>query len=39
MTQGQGVFSMEFHCYRRTPASIQEQIIEEKKQQELVGAK
>jgi elongation factor G len=39
MTQGQGVFSMEFHCYRRTPASIQEQIIEEKKQQQLVGAR
>jgi elongation factor G len=39
MTQGQGVFSMEFLCYRRTPASVQEQIIEDKKQQELVGAR
>jgi elongation factor G len=39
MTQGQGVFTMEFQCYRRMPASIQEQIIEEKKQQQLVGAR
>jgi elongation factor G len=39
MTQGQGTFSMEFLCYRRTPNSVQEQIIEEKKQQQLVGAR
>lgn len=39
MTQGQGTFTMEFQCYRKTPASVQEQIIEEKKQQQLVGAK
>jgi elongation factor G len=39
MTQGQGTFTMEFHCYRRTPASVQEQIIEDKKQQQLVGAR
>ncbi len=29
LTQGQATFSMEFFCYRRTPLSIQEQIIEE----------
>ena len=39
MTQGQGTFSMEFQCYRKTPAAVQEQIIEEKKQQQLVGAR
>lgn len=39
MTQGQGVFTMEFQCYRKTPAAIQEQVIEEKKQQQLVGAR
>jgi elongation factor G len=39
MTQGQGVFSMEFQCYRRTPAAVQEQVIEDKKQQQLVGAR
>jgi elongation factor G len=39
MTQGQGTFSMEFQCYRRTPNSVQEQIIEDKKQQQLVGAR
>jgi elongation factor G len=38
MTQGQGVFSMELLCYRKTPASIQEVIVAEKKAQ-LVGAK
>jgi elongation factor G len=38
MTQGQGVFSMELLCYRKTPASIQEAIIADKKAQ-LVGAK
>ena len=39
MSQGQGVFSMELRCYRRTPASIQEEVIAEKKQSQLVGAK
>jgi len=38
MTQGQGTFTMEFAKYRRVPASIQEEIIAEKKKQ-LVGAK
>jgi elongation factor G len=38
MTQGQGVFSMQLHCYRRTPASVQEDVIAEKKQSQLVGA-
>jgi len=27
LTQGQATFSMEFACYRRTPAHIQEEII------------
>ncbi|GIK17057.1 MAG: elongation factor G [Planctomycetota bacterium] len=28
MTQGQGSFSMEFHAYRKVPATVQEEIIE-----------
>ena len=36
MTQGQGTFTMEFAKYRRVPASIQEEIVAEKKKQ-LVG--
>jgi elongation factor G len=39
LTQGQGVFSMELHQYRRTPASVQEDVIAEKKQSQLVGAR
>ena len=39
MTQGQGTFTMEFSKYRRVPASIQEEIIAEKKKRQLVGAK
>ncbi|MCH7838811.1 MAG: elongation factor G [Planctomycetes bacterium] len=31
LTKGQANFSMEFLCYRRTPRSIQEQVIEERK--------
>jgi translation elongation factor EF-G len=27
MTQGRATFSMEFACYRRTPAAVQEDII------------
>jgi elongation factor G len=39
MTQGQGTFSMELSGYRRVPASIQQGIVEERKQEQLVGAK
>jgi elongation factor G len=38
MTQGQGTFTMEFAKYRRVPASIQAEIVADKKKQ-LVGAK
>lgn len=38
MTQGQGTFTMELLKYSKTPAHVQEKIIEEKKAQ-LVGAK
>jgi elongation factor G len=39
MTQGQGTFTMELALYRQTPSNIQEEIIEAKKKQQLVGAK
>ena len=39
MTQGQGVFTMEFSKYRATPGNIQKEIIEERKKQELAAAK
>jgi len=39
MTQGQGTFTMEFAKYRKVPGNIQEEIIAEKKKQQLVGAK
>ncbi|MCE9555722.1 MAG: elongation factor G [Planctomycetes bacterium] len=43
MTQGQGTFSMEFSRYRKVPASIQEQILldkkAEKEKKQLVGAR
>jgi elongation factor G len=39
MTQGQGTFTMELHTYRRVPASIQEEIIADRKQEQLVGTK
>ncbi|TWU33707.1 elongation factor G [Novipirellula artificiosorum] len=39
MTQGQGTFTMELALYRQTPSNIQEEIIENKKRQQLVGAK
>jgi len=29
LTQGRATFAMEFTCYRRTPAGIQEQIVED----------
>jgi elongation factor G len=38
MTQGRGNFTMEFACYRRTPANVQEEIIA-KVQAEKAGAK
>jgi elongation factor G len=38
MTQGQGVFTMEFAKYRPTPGNIQKEIIETKKKQDLVAA-
>ena len=39
MTQGQGTFTMELAVYRQTPSNIQEEIVEERKKQQLVGAK
>jgi elongation factor G len=39
MTQGQGTFTMELLKYSQTPPHIQEKIIEDKKKQQLVGAK
>jgi elongation factor G len=40
MSQGQGTFSMELACYRKVPASIQEEIVAEKKKQaQLVGSR
>ena len=38
LTQGQGTFTMELAKYKRMPASLQEEVIAEKKAQ-LVGAK
>ncbi|MBM4001558.1 MAG: elongation factor G [Planctomycetes bacterium] len=38
MTQGRGVFTMEFLCYRKLPVSLQEDVVNEKKKQ-LVGAR
>jgi elongation factor G len=37
MWQGQGTFTMELLTYRKVPASVQEDIIADKKKQ-LVGA-
>ncbi|MCG8587033.1 MAG: elongation factor G, partial [Pirellulales bacterium] len=39
MTQGQGTFSMEFCKYKQVPKPIQEKIIEDRKAEQLVGAK
>ena len=39
MTQGQGVFTMEFSKYRATPGNIQKEIVEERKKAELAAAK
>jgi elongation factor G len=38
-TQGQGTFTMELARYRRVPKKLQEQIVAERRKQELVGAK
>ena len=43
-TQGQATFSMEFQCYRRAPATIQEEIIqsfaeEQRAEKKNIGAK
>jgi elongation factor G len=39
MTQGQGVFTMEFSKYRPTPMNIQREIIEDRKKADLAAAK
>jgi elongation factor G len=39
MSQGQGTFTMELAGYKKVPASVQEEIIAEKKKNQLVGAK
>jgi elongation factor G len=39
LTQGQGSFTMELASYKQVPASIQGEIIEAKKKEQLVGAK
>ena len=39
MTQGQGVFTMEFSKYKPTPGNIQREIVEERKKAELAAAK
>ena len=39
LTQGQGVFSMEFSKYRPMPANVQKAVVEERKQAELAAAK
>jgi len=39
MTQGQGTFTMELALYRQVPSNIQEEIIAERKKQELAGAR
>lgn len=39
MTQGRGAFVLEPAFYRKTPAAIQEQIVAEKRADELVGAR
>jgi elongation factor G len=39
MSQGQGTFTMELAGYKKVPASVQEEIIAEKKKGQLVGAK
>ena len=38
MTQGQGTFTLEFHCYRPLPAALEREVIAERKGA-LVGAR
>lgn len=38
-TKGQGTFTMELARYRRVPAALQTQIIEDRKKEELIGAR
>jgi elongation factor G len=37
LTQGQATFSMEFACYRRTPGSVQEEILAQKRAERKDG--
>lgn len=39
LTQGQGVFSMEFAKYGQMPANVQKEVVEERKKAELAAAK
>lgn len=39
MTQGQGTFTMELSKYEKVPGNVQEDIIADKKNQQLVGSK
>jgi elongation factor G len=39
MSQGKATFSMEFHCHRRVPAKIQEEIIEQARRERAAGRK
>lgn len=39
LTQGQATFSMEFSCYRRVPAALQEEIIERAAKAKMAGKK
>jgi len=39
LTQGQGVFSMEFCKYGQMPANVQKEVVEERKKAELAAAK
>ncbi len=38
MTQGQGIFTLEFARYKRMPAALEREVIAERKKQALVGA-
>ncbi len=35
LTRGQATFSMEFFCYRRTPTSVQAEVIEQVRKDNL----